>query len=77
MFVTILVAAAFLAFGIYVAWLVVPVVVRAVVPEVGEDSSGSGKGGHASVTSDNRYYVKYRAHSKRGPGFRWEELVRA
>jgi hypothetical protein len=34
MLVTILIAATFLVFGVYVAWLVVPVVVRAVVPEV-------------------------------------------
>jgi hypothetical protein len=34
MLVTILIAAGFLAFGVYVARLVVPVVVEAVVPEV-------------------------------------------
>jgi len=34
MLVMILIGAAILALGAYVAWLVVPVVVRAVVPEV-------------------------------------------
>ncbi len=33
-FVIALVAAPFLAFGAYIAWLVVPMIVREVVPEV-------------------------------------------
>jgi len=59
MLVTILIAAGFLAFGVYVAAAGGSGGGRGGGAGGGADSDGGGEVGPGSLTSDNKYYVKF------------------